>query len=93
MDDSHVLLGHPCQFDVNLIYNGRDNSCKFEWSGRKIGMLHRSKMKTRPARVVEKDLVFVVSQSENEFIGNLETGMEVFAATVRMLGVQKEETT
>lgn len=50
-------------------------------------------MKTGPSRVVEKEPVFVLSFSENEFIGDLETATEVFAATVQTLGVQKEETT
>lgn len=57
MDARHVLLGHPWQFDVNMVYKGRENSCPFEWDGRKIVMLPRS------GKVASKEPVFVVSES------------------------------
>lgn len=38
MDASHILLGQPWKFDVNMVYNGRENSFMFEWEGQKIVM-------------------------------------------------------
>uniref|UniRef100_A0A6N2KHU6 RNA-directed DNA polymerase n=1 Tax=Salix viminalis TaxID=40686 RepID=A0A6N2KHU6_SALVM len=39
MDASHVLLGRPWQFDVDVTYRGRENVYVFNWEGRKIAMV------------------------------------------------------
>ncbi|KAK2666059.1 hypothetical protein Ddye_004633 [Dipteronia dyeriana] len=39
MDASHVLLGRPWQFDVDVTYRGSDNVCVFNWEGKKIAVV------------------------------------------------------
>lgn len=68
MDASHILLGRPWQFDVQMIYDGRENSCRFEREGRKIIMLPRSESANKADTKTEKDLVFVVVQNSDEFM-------------------------
>ncbi|XP_012849859.1 PREDICTED: uncharacterized protein LOC105969631 [Erythranthe guttata] len=91
MDASDILLGRPWQFDVNMVYNGRENSCKFEWGGRKTIMLPRTETTTTSAREVGKDPVFVVAQTEGEFMEGVETATEIHATLVKLLGIPKEE--
>lgn len=50
MDASHILLGQPWKFDVDMVYNGRENSFMFEWEGQKIVMIPRTKVATKPTR-------------------------------------------
>jgi hypothetical protein len=33
MDVCHVLLGRPCKYDRNVVYNGRENTFTFEKEG------------------------------------------------------------
>lgn len=39
MDASHVFLGSPWQFDVDVTYRGKDNVYVFNWEDRKIAMV------------------------------------------------------
>lgn len=90
MDASHILLGRPWQFDVSMVYDGRENSCKFEWEGRRIIMLPR--FETAPiARATCREPVFVVSQSEDDFLGDVEVAQEVYATLIKSVGVQGKE--
>lgn len=50
MDASHILLGQPWKFDVDMVYNGRENSFMFEWEGQKIVMIPRTEVATKPTR-------------------------------------------
>ena len=38
MDASHVLLGRPWQYDVDITYKGQDNTYLFTWGSHKIIM-------------------------------------------------------
>lgn len=38
MDANHVLLGRPCQFDVDATHKGHDNVFIFEWGSHKIAL-------------------------------------------------------
>ncbi|XP_028556143.1 uncharacterized protein LOC114581024 [Dendrobium catenatum] len=42
MDVCHLILGCPWQFDVGAIYDGRANTCSFEWKGKRLRLLPRS---------------------------------------------------
>ena len=39
MDASHVMLGRPWQFDVDVTYKGQDNVYVFTWGEKKIAMV------------------------------------------------------
>ncbi|XP_020693758.1 uncharacterized protein LOC110107739 [Dendrobium catenatum] len=39
MDVCHIILGHPWQFDVGVIYDGRSNSYSLEWKGRPLKLM------------------------------------------------------
>ena len=34
MDACHILLGRPWQYDRNITYRGKANTCSFDWHGR-----------------------------------------------------------
>lgn len=80
MDASHVLLGRPWQFDVKLVYDGRENSCRFEWGGRRIIMLPRAESASKASTTNGKDSVFVVAQTKDEFLGDNDSTTELYAA-------------
>lgn len=91
MDASHILLGRPWQYEVKMIFNGRENSCKFEWERRKIVLLPLAESASKIGRVTGKESVFVVAQTECEFMKDVETAEEVYAALVTELGVPSPE--
>lgn len=70
-----------------MIYDGRNNSCKFEWEGRKIVMLPTSEAAQQVSRVVGKESVFIIAQTEGEFMKDVESGGEIYAALVKDLGI------
>ena len=42
MDTCHVLLGRPWQFDRDMTYKGKANTCSFNWHGREVILLPNS---------------------------------------------------
>lgn len=90
MDTSHILLGRPWQFDVRMIYDGRENSCRFKWEGRKIIMLPRAEFASKTNTKDGKDSVFVVAQTSDEFMGDVDSATELYAAVVTELGVTRK---
>ncbi|KAL5566080.1 hypothetical protein UlMin_029244 [Ulmus minor] len=42
MDTCHVLLGRPWQFDRDMTYKGKANTCSFNWHGREVNLLPNS---------------------------------------------------
>ncbi|XP_012844444.1 PREDICTED: uncharacterized protein LOC105964483 [Erythranthe guttata] len=89
MDASHVLLGRPWHYDVDVIYRGRDNSCMFQWGGRKIIMLP-SNDPVRETKAVDRP-VFSISQSEGEFVNEMKSADEWYMMSFKLLGVQNEQ--
>jgi hypothetical protein len=47
MSASHLLLGHPWQFDKDVIYNGRKNTYSFMLNGKKVNLLPLSSQQVR----------------------------------------------
>jgi hypothetical protein len=47
MSASHLLLGHPWQFDKDVTYNGRKNTYSFMLNGRKVNLLPLSSQQVR----------------------------------------------
>lgn len=41
IDASHILLGRPWQYDVDITYRGRDNTYIFTWGTHKIAMTYQ----------------------------------------------------
>ncbi|KAL5568451.1 hypothetical protein UlMin_025026 [Ulmus minor] len=42
MDTCHILLGRPWQFDRDVTYKGKANTCSFTWHGREVILLPNS---------------------------------------------------
>jgi hypothetical protein len=47
MSASHLLLGHPWQFDKDVTYNGRKNTYYFMMNGKKVNLLPLSSQQVR----------------------------------------------
>ncbi|GAV87572.1 hypothetical protein CFOL_v3_30998 [Cephalotus follicularis] len=61
---SHVLLGRPWQYDVNITYKGRDNIYIFTWGVHKIVMAPISNKPKDPMVRSQSFLIIVTKNSE-----------------------------
>ncbi|XP_058208081.1 uncharacterized protein LOC131321083 [Rhododendron vialii] len=87
MDASHVLLGRPWQFDVDVVYKGRDNTYCFNWESRKVVMVPTNhKVSVKPSKVAGSSFLTVAS-SEVEFVAGLKESKQVYAMVVKSLVV------
>ncbi|GAV71348.1 hypothetical protein CFOL_v3_14842, partial [Cephalotus follicularis] len=64
MDASHVLLGRPWQYDVDITYKGRDNIYVFTWGAHKIAMAPISNKPKDPKVGGQSFLTIVTKNSE-----------------------------
>lgn len=88
MDASHVLLGRPWQFDVDVTFRGRENTYLFTWEGHKILMAPLGQqMFTKSFKVKGKSFL-TLSSSEAEFIEDVKATQEVYAMVVKALVVE-----
>ncbi|KAF7127595.1 hypothetical protein RHSIM_Rhsim11G0041000 [Rhododendron simsii] len=68
MDASHVLLGRSWQFDVDVVYKGRDNTYCFNWESHKVVMVPANhKVSVMPSKV-EGSSFLTIASSEVEFL-------------------------
>ncbi|KAF7148023.1 hypothetical protein RHSIM_Rhsim03G0232100 [Rhododendron simsii] len=68
MDASHVLLGRPWQFDVDVVYKGRDNTYCFNWESHKVVMVPTNyKVSVKPSKA-EGSSFLTIASSEAEFL-------------------------
>ena len=63
MDVFHVLLGRPWKYDINVVYNGRENNFTFEKEGRRHTLIH-----LKDEREEEKTSPKVLMVTEKEFL-------------------------
>uniref|UniRef100_A0A6N2LGG3 Reverse transcriptase n=1 Tax=Salix viminalis TaxID=40686 RepID=A0A6N2LGG3_SALVM len=97
MDASHVLLGCPWQFDVDVTYRGRENVYVFNWEGRKIAMVPKRNSGGFANKAAAEDpslLSLVTSFADLE--EEVKEAREVHVVVVRALvvtekGAQEEE--
>jgi hypothetical protein len=88
MDASHVLLGRPWQYDVDITYKGRDNTYLFTWGSHKIVMApYKRKALSGKASEVGKQSFFTVSSSDTEFVADIKGAPEFYALVVKALVV------
>ncbi|GAV67283.1 hypothetical protein CFOL_v3_10789, partial [Cephalotus follicularis] len=64
MNASHVLLGRPWQYDVDITYKGRDNIYVFTWGAHKIVMTPISNKPKDPKVGGQSFLTIVTKNSE-----------------------------
>ena len=48
MDDCHLILGRPWQYDISVQHDGRDNTYSFHYAGRKITLAPSQESETNP---------------------------------------------
>jgi len=65
MEVGHLLLGRPCQYDKNIIYNGLTNEITFTHLGTKF-MLHPQ----NPSHVAKDQLTMKDKRDEKEKLEN-----------------------
>ncbi|KAB5564132.1 hypothetical protein DKX38_004186 [Salix brachista] len=83
MDTSHVLLGRPWQYDVDITYKGRDNTYLFIWGSHKIAMApYKKKALSGKAAEMEKQSFLTVSSSDTEFVADIKSALVVKAFVV-----------
>ncbi|XP_028083283.1 uncharacterized protein LOC114284540 [Camellia sinensis] len=91
MDASHVLLGRPWQFDVDITFRGRDNTYAFNWGSHKIAMSPLKQHKVPPK--VEAKSFLTITNSKAEFVADAKTSQELYAMVVKtMVPMAKENT-
>jgi len=91
MDASHVLLGRPWQYDVDITYKGRDNTYLFTWGSHKIAMApYKRKALSGKASEVGKQSFLTVSNSDTEFVADIKGAPEFYALVVKALMVEGE---
>ena len=91
MDASHVLLGRPWQYDVDITYKVRDNTYLFTWGSHKIAMApYKRKALSGKASEVGKQSFLTVSSSDTEFVADIKGAPEFYALVVKALVVEGE---
>ena len=85
MDASHILLGRPWQFDVDITYRGRDNTYLFTWGSHKIVMIPQGPkgLPTKPSH--EGNLFLTIASLKAEFITDVKGAQEVYILAVKSL--------
>ncbi|XP_028104696.1 uncharacterized protein LOC114303746 [Camellia sinensis] len=91
MDASHVLLGRPWQFDVDITFRGRDNTYVFNWGSHKIAMSPLNQHIVPPK--VEVKSFLTITNSEAEFVADAKTSQDSYAMVMKtMVPMAKENT-
>jgi len=84
MDASHILLGRPWQFDVDVVFKGRDNTYSFNWDARKVVMVpSNQKVSVKPK--VQQPLFLTVASSEADFVTDFKESKQIYAMVVKSL--------
>ncbi|KAF7140149.1 hypothetical protein RHSIM_Rhsim06G0164300 [Rhododendron simsii] len=79
--------GRPWQFDVDVVYKGRDNTYYFNWESHKVVMVPTNhKVSVKPSKV-EGSSFLTIASSEAEFIAGLKESEQVYAMVVKSLVV------
>ncbi|GAV61466.1 hypothetical protein CFOL_v3_04993, partial [Cephalotus follicularis] len=90
MDASHVLLGRPWQYDVDITYKCRDNIYVFTWGAHKIAMAPISNRPKDP-KVGGQSFLTVVTK-KSEFLADAKEVQEVHVLVVKPPVIDGENT-
>lgn len=66
MDATHILLGRPWQYDVDVKYKGRTNICMFKWGPHKIALLAKGQIAKPTQPEVKGSSVLTIARTEHE---------------------------
>ncbi|KAF7144021.1 hypothetical protein RHSIM_Rhsim05G0064200 [Rhododendron simsii] len=91
MDASHVLLGRPWQFDVDIVYKGRDNTYSFNWESHKVVMAPSSRKEPVKPLITEGSSFLTIASSEAEFVTDFKESEQVYAMVVKSLVVEERD--
>ncbi|GAV68638.1 hypothetical protein CFOL_v3_12141 [Cephalotus follicularis] len=90
MDASHVLLGRPWQYDVDITYKGRDNIYVFTWGAHNIDMAPISN-KLKDLKVGGQSFLTIVTKN-SEFLVDAKEVQEVHVLVVKPPVIDGENT-
>lgn len=71
MDECHLLLGRPWQFDRFVTHNGTENTYSFQWNNKQMVLPTATKPTTNPGHKTTKGLLF--SSSGTQFQKDLKS--------------------
>ena len=91
MDASHILLGRPWQFDVDVRFKGQDNTFVFMWEPHKIAMAPTSQQAVFKPPKVEGQSFVTIASSEAEFVKEVKSSQEVYAMMVKGVVIEDIE--
>ncbi|KAL5543726.1 hypothetical protein UlMin_007510 [Ulmus minor] len=64
MDTCHILLGRPWQYDKDITYQGKANTCSFLWHGREAVLMPSSIKTTKKKEPQPSQSLLAISGSE-----------------------------
>ena len=88
MDACHILLGRPCQHDVDTTHKGKENIYMFTWKGKRVAISPISPIKKSTK---ENEPKFISIYNRDEFLVESKETKKIFALVVKEEVTQPSE--